>query len=283
MAEAAVARPIARDARLTCPDQGLVLQRLWSLRGGHPTMTTCRPSRARARLLLSCVLAVCGCAQTVSGLPMAPRSPMPQAGVALDIPPYRLQVGDVLGVRLLLNPELNEEVTVRPDGRISTVLAEGVLAYGRTPEQLADELRRDYGRELRAPRLSVEVRSFAPNRIYVAGEVNVPGEFITVGPTLSVLQALARAGGVKLSADTDRIFLVRRGPGDIAQVYSVNYRAAIRGADPGADVRLAPFDVVYVPRTGVYEFYTHFNQYLQQFVPVSWGFSYLVSPLVGGH
>lgn len=246
-------------------------------------MTIGRPSRACARPLLACVLAVCGCAQTVSGLPTAPRSLTPQAGVAPKIPPYRLQVGDVLGVRLLLNPELNEEVTVRPDGRISTVLAEGVQAYGRTPEQLAAELRRDYGRELRSPRLSVEVRSFAPSRIYVAGEVNVPGEFITVGPTLSVLQALARAGGVKLSADTDRIFLVRRGPGDVAQVYSVNYRAAIRAADPGADVRLAPFDVVYVPRTGVYEFYTHFNQYLQQFVPVSWGFSYLVSPLVGGH
>lgn len=246
-------------------------------------MTTCQPPRACDRLLLACVLAVCGCAQTVSGLPPAPHSSMPQAGVAPSIPPYRLQVGDVLGVRLLLNPELNEEVTVRPDGRISTVLAEGVQAYGRTPEQLAAELRRDYGRELRSPRLSVEVRSFAPSRIYVAGEVNVPGEFITVGPTLSVLQALARAGGVKLSADTDRIFLVRRGPGDVAQVYAVNYRAAIRAADPGADVRLAPFDVVYVPRTGVYEFYTHFNQYLQQFVPVSWGFSYLVSPLVGGH
>lgn len=239
--------------------------------------------RVRAALPVAGLLGMVGCAQTVSGLPAAPRLVMPQAGVAPEIPPYRLQVGDVLGVRLLLNPELNEEVTVRPDGRISTVLAEGVVAYGRTPEELAAELRRDYGRELRAPRLSVEVRSFAPNRIYVAGEVNTPGEFITVGPNLSVLQAVARAGGVKLSADPDRIFLVRRGPGDVAQVFAVDYRHAITGADPGADVRLAPFDVVYVPRSGVYEFYTHFNQYLQQFVPVSWGFSYLVSPLVGGH
>lgn len=246
-------------------------------------MTKRRLPRARADLLLAGLLALCGCAQTVSGLPPAPRVPAPQAGVAAHIPPYRLQVGDVLGVRLLLNPELNEEVTVRPDGRISTVLAEGVRAYGRTPEELAAVLRRDYAKELRAPRLSVEVRSFAPNRIYVAGEVNTPGEFITVGPNLSVLQALARAGGVKLSADPDRIFLVRRGPGDVAQVFAVSYRRAITGADPGADVRLAPFDVVYVPRSGVYEFYTHFNQYLQQFVPVSWGFSYLVSPLVGGH
>ncbi len=241
------------------------------------------PARLRRGVWLAVAVVLSGCAQTVAGLPRAPEVVAPQAGVAASIPPYRLQVGDVLGVRLLLNPELNEEVTVRPDGRISTVLAEGVVAYGRTPEELAAALRVDYGHELRAPRLSVEVRSFAPNRIYVAGEVNTPGEFITVGPNLTVLQAVARAGGAKLSGDLDRIFLVRRGPGDVPQVYSVDYRAAIRGADPAADVRLAPFDIVYVPRTGIYEFYTHFNQYLQQFVPVSWGFSYITSPLVGGH
>ena len=246
-------------------------------------MTRRRLPAFRAALPIAGLLAAAGCAQTVAGLPRAPEIGVPQAGVAASIPPYRLQVGDVLGVRLLLNPELNEEVTVRPDGRVTTVLAEGVAAYGRTPEELAAELRSDYGRELRSPRLTVEVRSFAPTRIYVAGEVNSPGEFITVGPSLSVLQALARAGGAKLSADTDRIFLVRRGPGDVPQVFSVNYRAAIRGADPAADVRLAPFDIVYVPRTGIYEAFAHFNQYLQQFVPVSWGFSYLVSPLVSSH
>ena len=47
------------------------------------------------------------------------------------------------------------------------------------------------------------VRSFAPTRIYVGGEVNNPGEFITVGPTLTLSQAIARAGGLKLSSDDE--------------------------------------------------------------------------------
>jgi polysaccharide export outer membrane protein len=51
--------------------------------------------------------------------------------------------------------------------------------------------------------------------------------------------------------------------------------------DPNADVRLAPFDVVYVPRTGISEVYRFVNEYLLQFVPVSWGFSYLVNPAAG--
>ncbi len=232
------------------------------------------------RYLLPLLSALAGCAQTVDGMPAVPLLHSPEAGMAPELPTYRLQVGDVLDVRLLLNPDLNEEVTVRPDGRISTALAEGVTAYGRTPEELSAALRREYGRELRSPRVTVEVKSFAPTRVYVAGEVNAPGEFVTVGPDLTVVQAVARAGGLRLSADTDRIFILRRGPGDTPQVFAVAYRAAITGSDAGADVHLAPFDVVYVPRTGIYEAYAKFNQYLQQFVPVSWGFSYQVSPLV---
>ena len=36
--------------------------------------------------------------------------------------------------------------------------------------------------------------------------------------------------------------------------------------DPHADVRLAPYDVVYVPKLGVAEVYKWYNQYIQQFV-----------------
>ena len=86
-----------------------------------------------------------------------------------NLPPYRIQVGDVLEVRLMLNPELNEEVTVRPDGHISTTAVPDAIAIGKTPAELADNLRKIYGRDLQNPRLSVVVRSFAPTRVYVGG------------------------------------------------------------------------------------------------------------------
>ena len=89
----------------------------------------------------------------------------------------------MLAVRLMLNPELNEEVTVRPDGHISTTVAKDELAYGRTVPEVAAALTHDYSSDLRNPRLTVVVKSFAPTRIYVGGEVTSPGEFITVGPT----------------------------------------------------------------------------------------------------
>lgn len=238
--------------------------------------------RRALRLLCAALLPAfvgAGCAQTRSNLPPAPMLSTPVAGEVESLPPYRLQVGDVLDIKLLLNPDLNEEVTVRPDGKISTTIAEDVAAYDRTPQQLAAALRAAYATELQSPRVAVIVRSFAPTRVYVAGEVVSPGEFITIGPDLTLVQAVARAGGVRLSGDTSRVFLLRRGPQDRPEVYSVDYQGAIRG-DPRADIRLAPYDIVYVPRTGIFQAYADFNQYIQQFLPVSWGFSYNVNPVV---
>jgi protein involved in polysaccharide export with SLBB domain len=192
------------------------------------------------------------------------------------LPPYRIQVGDVLEVRLMLNPELNEEVTVRPDGHISTTAVPDALAYGRTPAELADSLRSVYAHDLQNPRLSVVVRSFAPTRVYVGGEVNTPGEFITVGPTLTLSQALARAGGTKLSSDDTAVFIIRRGPTDKPEFLSTSWKKLRQGRDANADVRLAPYDVVYVPKLGIAEVYQFYNQYIGQFANPSFGFSYLV-------
>ncbi|HEU5048437.1 MAG TPA: polysaccharide biosynthesis/export family protein [Rickettsiales bacterium] len=215
--------------------------------------------------------------------PQAPNLPAAPASYSLaQLPmakpqPYHFQVGDVMDIKVLMSPELNDQVVVRPDGMISTTIAHDVQAYGKTPAELREELENVYSKQLLNPQVSVILRSFAPERIYVTGEVNTPGEFVTVGPELTLLQAIARAGGVKNDASTDLIIL-RRGQGDKPIAYAANYLAAVSGKDPASDVRLAPFDVVYVPRSGVGNAYLYFQQYVQQFVPVSFGLNYQINP-----
>jgi protein involved in polysaccharide export with SLBB domain len=223
--------------------------------------------------LVLCIWLSCGCVKRADDLPPAPR--MPSAGFA-----YRVQVGDVLGLRLYLAPELNEDVIVRPDGRITTTLAQSVAAAGRTPEDIAGELRRTYANELKNPDLTVQVKTPSPTRVFVAGEVVYPGELDSNGGPPSLLQAIARAGGLRTTGDLDHVLILRHGTGDTAQVFAANYRAAIAGTDPAEDVTLAPFDIVYVPKTGVSQIYLWFNQHFQQFVPVNWGFAYNVNPVV---
>jgi len=239
---------------------------------------------ALAASLLATLLGACS--QVATDLPPAPPVPEESPGANIKLPAYRVQVGDVLDIKLFLNPELNDEVTVRPDGMISTALAQDIPAFGRTPSEIAAELDQAYEKELKkpiglsAPRVSVIVHTFAPNRIYVAGEVDRPGEFVTVGPNLTVSQAIARAGGVKLSGDRGHVFIIRRDQNDVPHLLAVNYLAIVNADNPAADVRLAQYDVVVVPRTGAYEAFAVWNQYVQQFMPVSWGFSYSVNPSV---
>jgi polysaccharide export outer membrane protein len=224
---------------------------------------------------LTVAVVCCACANTHDGsLAALPFVPPPAQGT-----PYQVQVGDELAVRLYLTPELNEDVTVRPDGRITTQLAEAVPAAGLTPEQISLALLPAYGVELKSPRLTVEVKSYSPVRVYVAGEVSIPGELATAGPPPTLLQAIARAGGLRPTGNPDGVLVVRRGPDNHPVVYRTHYGDAFSGRDASADVTLQPFDVVVVPKTDVAAVYLWVNQHIQQFVPVSWGFSYNFTPL----
>src|SRR4051812_9610910 len=65
-----------------------------------------------------------------------PTSIAAEAPPALKLEAYKVQIGDVLDVNLYMNPELNETVTVRPDGMISTKIVEDLYVYNKTPAQI---------------------------------------------------------------------------------------------------------------------------------------------------
>jgi polysaccharide export outer membrane protein len=224
---------------------------------------------------------IAGCTNT-SNLPLAPTVPEPTK--AENLAPYYLQPGDVLDLRLMLNPELNEEVTIRPDGHISTTVVPDQVAAGLTTSQLAERLRREYRRDVQNPRLSILVKTISPMNVYVGGEVAAPGVFTTAGGApISLSQALARSGGVRFGGDDTEIFIIRRNAtNQSANFYRVRYQDVTHAVDPNADVLLAPNDIVYVPKTTIAEVYAFWNQYVEQFAHPSFGFSYIVGNSGGG-
>lgn len=224
-------------------------------------------------LLLALPLSGCGTSGKLGALPPLPSDVAPEAIAASSLSVYKLQVGDVVDIRFPLNPELNESATVRPDGFISTSVAEDVPAYNLTVAELNGELREAYRAELSHPRLSAIVRSFAPTRIYVSGEVANPGEFVNVGPALTLTQAIARAGGVLNSGDPHRIVVLRRGASEKTDSFVADYYAATQAGDGSADARLAPYDVVFVPKTGAALAFRNYQQYIQQYITPSVGVS----------
>jgi len=229
-------------------------------------------------LALICVLTGLSACTSVppENIESAPTELHPMSQIEGELPPYKIQINDILELKLLLNPELEEEVTVRPDGKISTAVAQNVTAYGRTPEALQDELNDLYAEHLSDPSVAVIVKSFAPSRFYVLGEVNEPGEYISVGSNLTMLQALSMAGNVKNSADTDAIIIIRRSPVEPPKAYLANYDDATKGLSPYSDIQLSANDVLFVPRTDVADTYVLYEQYLQQFIrpSLNFGLSY---------
>lgn len=186
---------------------------------------------------------------------------------------YIIQPGDQLDIKFFYNPELNEMVNVRPDGRISLQLAPEIMAAGSTPAQLRDILAKSYAKELANPGITVIVRTFSSQKVYVDGEVTRAGMVNLVGP-MTVLQSIAEAGGFKETAKPKEVIVIRKGANNKPLTIAVNLEAARTGEDKSQDITLAPFDIVYVPRSGIANVNLFVDQYIRRMIPIPFGLTY---------
>lgn len=222
--------------------------------------------------MLSLCLMIAACGSTVKNIPPSNPAAPGVSSAALPGEEYRIQPGDLLDIKFFYSPELNEQIPVRPDGRISLQLAQEVLAGGRTPAELTAILKETYSRELKKPDVTVIVRSFGNQRVYVDGEVGKPGLVPLTGPT-TVLQAIAQSGGFVYTGNTADVVVIRRGPEGQPLAMLVNLHKVQDGSDLAQDIYLRPFDIVYVPRSAIANANLWIEQYLNRMIPRI-GFTY---------
>lgn len=185
--------------------------------------------RARSPLIIVAV-AVCG-----AGLVLAPVSlvaqTQDQSALPLDESDYEFGSGDLLRIIVFGHEDLSGEYRVSASGKISLPLVGDVKAKGLTPGELERaviaKLQPDY---LVNPRVAVEVLEARP--FYILGEVNNPGGYPYV-PGMTVLNAVALAGGFTYRADEDEAYIRRGGPD--AEEVEVDIRAPVQ---PGDIVRI---------------------------------------------
>jgi protein involved in polysaccharide export with SLBB domain len=180
---------------------------------------------------------------------------------------YTIHTGDQLDIKFFYNPELNETVTVRPDGRISLQLVQDVMVSGKTPGDLSKELEEKYSSELLNPDVAVIVRTFTSHRVYIDGEVNQPGGIDLTGP-MTVMQSVAYAGGLKNTARTNEVVVIRRGQDSRPMAIPIDLTKTIDGTNIGQDITLAPFDIVFVPRSPIANANLWVQQYLRDTILV---------------
>jgi protein involved in polysaccharide export with SLBB domain len=229
----------------------------------------------RTLLVLMAGLAsiLAGCSYSNTTTPTVATTP---EGNQQLVQPYAIQPGDSLDIKFFYNPELNESVTVRPDGYISLQLVDEVLVAGLQPRQVDDMLTEKYSRELKKPVITVIVKSFSGQRIYVGGEVGQQG-LLAMPSGLTALQAVMQSGGFKVTAQPSETLVIRKGPDNRPIPMRVDLSAALNGNTNAPDLILRPDDIVYVPKSPIAKANQFVNQYIEQlflFRGVSLGFTY---------
>jgi polysaccharide biosynthesis/export protein len=165
-------------------------------------------------------------------------------------PRYKLRVGDVLDVQYLYTPELNQTVTVSPDGYVSLNVVGDVKVSDLTVEEAHDTIVRKASERLNNPEVNLVLQQFQPPYVVVAGEVGKPGQINFTG-NLTAMQAILVSGGFLESARTTQVILFRKIDSDNAEVRVLDLKNFHRTSDLERDVQLQPGDMLYVPRNKI--------------------------------
>ena len=153
--------------------------------------------------------------------------------------------GDRLRIDVWGQEELDSDVIVQPDGKISLPLVKEVIAAGLTVDALRQELDKRYREFILEPTVSVTVSEINSLKIYVLGEVKNPGELDLLSYT-DVLQAIAKAGGFTIYAKKNKVEIIRTFGGQKIKT-RFNYSQVVRGKNLQQNIPLKPGDVIIVP------------------------------------
>ena len=168
----------------------------------------------------------------------------PAAGRGSGGDSYVIGPSDVLTVTVWKEPTLSGSILVRPDGMISVALLGDVQASGLTPLQLADQIATKLKKYIQDPNVSVVISQIHSKVVYLLGEVVKKGP-VEMTPGMTLLEAIASAGGLTDYANAKKMYILRNEAGT-QQKIPVHYKEALKG-DSAFNLVLKPGDTIVVP------------------------------------
>jgi polysaccharide export outer membrane protein len=141
---------------------------------------------------------------------------------------------------------MTKTVPVRPDGMISLPLVGEIRASGYTPVQLQEVLAESMKKLISDPQVTVVVEKIGSLNFNIVGEVGHPGYF-PLTRRMTVLDAIAMAGGFKDFAKTKKIYVLRSAANGTQERLPFNYKDVIAGKNPQQNIELQPRDTIVVP------------------------------------
>src|ERR1700736_1562211 len=132
-------------------------------------------------------------------------------------PRYTLRAGDVLDLEYRYTPELNQTVTVLPDGYVNLNVVGDVRISDLTVAQAHDLIVRKLQEKLNDPELNLILKEFQQPYVVVAGEVPKPGK-IDLREDTTAMQAILLSGGFAPSAKSGQVLVFRKINSEMAEI-----------------------------------------------------------------
>jgi polysaccharide biosynthesis/export protein len=173
-------------------------------------------------------------------------------------PRYELRADDVLDISFEFTPELNQTVSIQPDGYITLREVGDVHVAGLTVPEITETIRTAYGKILQNPAIAIVLKDFEKPYFVIGGEVGRPGKYELRGDT-TVTDAIAVAGGFNSSAKHSQVVLFRRVSRDLYEARLINVKKMLKSRDLSEDAHLKPGDTLFVPQS--------YLSKIRQFVP----------------
>ncbi|UCC94335.1 MAG: polysaccharide biosynthesis/export family protein [Candidatus Omnitrophota bacterium] len=179
---------------------------------------------------------------------------------------YAIGEGDTLHVAVWENPDLTQEVIVRPDGKISFPLIDEIQARGLTISELDEEITKGLKEYIHFPDVSISLRKMGGSKVVILGQVRTPGVYSLTGRR-TVIEGIALAGGFTSHSVASSVIVIKASLTK-PTAKRVNLTKALHKADSGENIVLESEDVVFVPK----KFIAIVNYFMQQIVgPISKG------------
>ena len=212
--------------------------------------------------ICAATLLVAGCA--IEAPPLPDRAEAPEFYAQPVEAEYRIQVSDVLTIRSYYDPTLDQEVTVRPDGRVSLLFMGDVAVAGKTPTELSDEIVKAYQRVVDTPEITVSVKDMGGLGVFLGGEVRTPSVQPVRGP-VTVMESVIMAGGFLPTAAMSDVLLIRKDDDGELEVFKLDAQKILANEAPDPYVHRR--DIVYVPKTPIAKADQFVEQYINSIIP----------------
>jgi len=248
-------RSAAREMEYVMSEPSHLVRSSRGTRGGPRTFTVL----AGALLLGGLV----GCAAKPVEAPLPPVAE-PLAPSLVDTGQYRLEPGDVVRVKFTYQPEMDVKLQVDPDGNITIPGVGEVQARGKTAEELAADVETLSSSHLRDPEVTVIVAELGPRKVYVGGEVRLPGP-VAYRVGMTPMQAILDRGGFTEVARIDSVLHVTS-KGTSVDATRLDFSGELKQGSPELTI-LAVNDVLYVPRTFIGDANAFVRLYIRGLMP----------------